>query len=153
MKHADSPSIAEKEPLSEGGELLFVYGTLCRAAGNGPHPLLGGARFLGEAAWRGELYRVDWYPGAVEGGDGEMVRGELYLLVEPAATLTALDDYEECGPAGGQEGEYRRVVTRVMRPDGREVAAWIYLYNRPVEGLEKIASGDFRTVAEEGKHG
>lgn len=124
-------------------DLLFVYGTLRLAAGGGVHRLLGGATFLGEALWPGRLYLVDGYPGAVPAGDGSLVRGELYRLAEPAANLTELDRYEECGPEYGAAAEYSRVVVRVASVDGPELEAWIYLYNRPVDRLVRIESGDF----------
>lgn len=125
-------------------DLLFVYGTLCRTAGGGMHRLLGSAVFLGEAVWRGSLYLVDGYPGAVTAGDSaSTVRGELYRLTEPAATLAVLDEYEECGQASAAEGEYLRSVTMVTCANGTPASAWIYLYNRPVTGLALIESGDF----------
>ena len=124
-------------------DLLFVYGTLRRSAGGGMNRLLGSARFLGKALWHGRLYFVDGYPGAVASTDGSLVRGELYRLTEPAVTLAVLDRYEECGPAFGPDAEYVRVVTTVIRDDGSEADAWIYRYNRPVEGLVRIGSGDF----------
>jgi len=125
-------------------DLLFVYGTLRRSAGSGTHPLLARAGFVGEARWPGRLYLVDGYPGAVPDetcADG--VRGELYLLTDPAADLATLDAYEECGPAWGADAEYVRTVTRVTLADGSRRDAWIYLYNRPVDGLARIESGDF----------
>jgi gamma-glutamylcyclotransferase (GGCT)/AIG2-like uncharacterized protein YtfP len=149
LKPADSTRITENNRLSGewpavgDTDLLFVYGTLRRTAG-GMHSLLGRAVFLGGATWPGRLYRVDGYPGAVASREpGATIRGELYRLVDPEETLAILDDYEECGPAFGPESEYRRLVTRVTRTDGTQVPAWIYLYNRPVDGLELIASGDF----------
>jgi gamma-glutamylcyclotransferase (GGCT)/AIG2-like uncharacterized protein YtfP len=149
LDNANHSRIAEKDRLSGSGqggapELLFVYGTLRRAACGGMHHLLGSAVFLGEATWQGRLYRVDGYPGAVPSREpAATVRGELYRLVDGGETLALLDDYEECGPAFGTESEYRRSVTRVTRADGTDVSAWIYRYNRPVAGLELIASGDF----------
>jgi len=124
-------------------DLLFVYGTLRRSADGGMNRLLGSARFLGKAVWHGRLYLVDGYPGAVASTDGSLVRGELYRLTEPAVTLAVLDRYEECGPEFGGENEYLRSVTTVTLEDGTETDAWIYLYHRPVDGLVRIASGDY----------
>ena len=125
-------------------DLLFVYGTLRRSAGSGMHPLLGMATFIGMAWWCGRLYLVDGYPGAVPDETcSARVAGELYRLADPAATLAALDAYEECGPSYGDDAEYVRAVTRVVMDDGSSRDAWIYLYNRTVDGLVRIESGDF----------
>lgn len=124
--------------------LIFVYGTLRRSASGAHHPLLGRAAFAGNASWRGRLYLVADYPGAVPDDTcGAGVGGELYLLADPEADLAALDAYEECGPAYGPDAEYVRSVTRVTLADASVREAWIYLYNRPVEGLERLESGDF----------
>lgn len=125
-------------------DLLFVYGTLRRSVAGGMHPLLGRAVFLGNAWWCGRLYLVDDYPGAVPDDTcSARVAGELYRLLDPAETLAALDAYEECGPPFGADAEYVRIVTGVTLADGSERSAWIYRYNRPVDGLVRIASGDF----------
>ena len=125
-------------------DLLFVYGTLRRSSDDGMHPLLGMADFVGEAWWCGRLYLVDGYPGAVpDESCSARVTGELYRLADPAQTLTALDAYEECGPRYGADAEYIRTVAGVTLSDGTVRHAWIYCYSRPVEGLERIESGDF----------
>lgn len=127
----------------EGPELLFVYGTLKRRVGGELHRLLRGrAVFVATATFAGRLFLVDGYPGVLADAAGE-VSGELYRLRDPAATLPVLDDYEECGPQFGDAAEYRRSVVAVTQADGSSCAAWIYLYNRPVAGLELIAGGEF----------
>lgn len=126
-------------------DLLFVYGTLRITASGCRHPLLDGAVFVGQARWCGRLYLVDGYPGAVPDETcSATVSGELYRLVDPPAVLAALDAYEECGPAYGPDAEYVRTMTGVTLADGSLRDAWIYRYNRPVDGLVRIESGDFR---------
>jgi gamma-glutamylcyclotransferase (GGCT)/AIG2-like uncharacterized protein YtfP len=152
VEQPTSSRITENDPLSgeEAIDLLFVYGTLAREGGGGSNPLLGSAVYLGEASWRGELYLVDWYPGAVASDEpGAMVRGELYRLTDPAAILETLDRYEECGPAFGADAEYVRELTVVSLGDGSSRDAWIYRYNRPVIGLRRLVSGDFRREGKE----
>jgi len=126
-------------------ELLFVYGTLRRDCGGGMHRYLADhAMFVGEALCRGRLYLLDGYPGAVADDSGSsLVQGELYRLQDPAATLATIDAYEECGTTCGAENEYVRTITRVVLADGTEAEAWIYYYNRPVDGLMRVNSGDF----------
>jgi len=124
-------------------DLLFVYGTLRRSASGGTHHLLGRAGFVGKAWWCGRLYLVGAYPAAVPDETcSARVAGELYRLPDPE-TLAALDAYEECGESFGPDAEYVRCVTRVTLADGSVRAAWIYLYNRSVDGLPRIESGDF----------
>ncbi len=122
---------------------LFVYGTLRRGASPMARLLRSGARYLGPATIRGRLYLIRHYPGAVPSEDPvERVHGELHRLLDPALLLH-LDDYEECSARHPPPHEYRREAVRVLCPAGAGVTAWAWLYNRPVEGLEPIPSGDF----------
>lgn len=116
-------------------ELLFVYGTL-RSRGSAA-ARMAPARLLGAASYRGRLYDLGRYPGAVSSNDpADVVRGELFALRSPAASLLAeLDRYE--GP------EFRRVRTRVRLDGGSLLESWIYLYNREVAHLPRVASGDY----------
>lgn len=165
---------------------LFVYGTLRRGSGTRIQARLEEeAAWLGPATVAGALYRVSWYPALVtlrtedavgvssgaacaagpavgsqqpKGGRCARVRGDLFRLADPQATLAWLDEYENVVPGDGRASEYRRVVEPVRLETGetaaprpglagrsglRPVTAWLYRYNRPVSGLERIASGDF----------
>jgi len=67
-------------------DLLFVYGSLRRGS---PHPLAirlaENARWLGLAGYRGLLFDIGAYPGAVPADDpARRVRGDLYRLTDPA---------------------------------------------------------------------
>lgn len=122
---------------------LFVYGSLmsraARATGN---RLRREARLLGEASLPGRLYRVSWYPAAVESRvPGELVHGELYALTSPAASLKWLDVYEGIRPGHAAGGDYRRVERNVRLVQGGEVLAWVYLWQRPVAGLQRVPDG------------
>ena len=124
---------------------LFVYGTLMQAY---DHPM---ARLLGEQAERagegsccGQLFQIKHYPGLVASSDvSDRVFGELFRLRETASLLAQLDDYEGCGPSAPQPTPYVRIVTPITRPDRTEIVAWVYLWNRPVDGLRRIVSGRF----------
>ena len=119
-------------------EYLFVYGLLRSDVGGPMQPVFNAAaRLVGRPSWPGRLYRVAEFPAAVASGDDDYVIGELYELGEDAADLLArLDAYEEV-PA-----DYLRVLSAVSC-EGREIEAWIYVWNRPTDGLERIVSGDF----------
>jgi gamma-glutamylcyclotransferase (GGCT)/AIG2-like uncharacterized protein YtfP len=115
---------------------LFVYGSLRRDAEGRPHPLLADAIHLGAATVPGALYRVDWYPGLVLGGDGT-VHGELYELPVDKVDhlLGALDDYEG--------GGFRRRKATVHTDGVAHADAWVYAYIGPTHALQAIAGGDY----------
>ncbi len=125
-------------------DLLFVYGTLLSGI---DHPmgrrLRREARLVGPARVRGRLYRVSWYPGVVDGVQGEVVHGELYRLADPGGTLLWLDEFE--GVTRGASSvtaprEYGRVVRDVTGPDG-PVRAWVYLYRGVVVEARREHAG------------
>lgn len=68
------------------------------------------------------------YPGAVPGNG--TVHGEVYRIDN--ATLAELDALRTRG------GEYARQL--IQTPYG---SAWMYVYQRPVDGLKLIESGDW----------
>ncbi len=68
--------------------------------------------------------------------------GEVYLLRDPAV-LRLLDNYEGCGPDAEVPAEYRRLLQTVTMDSGPQVEAWVYVYNWPVDKLQRIASGRF----------
>jgi gamma-glutamylcyclotransferase (GGCT)/AIG2-like uncharacterized protein YtfP len=124
---------------------LFVYGTLMRSMGHPMHDRLSAhGDFVGEGAFKGRLYLVRHYPGAVASAEaGDRVFGELYRLRKAEAAFQILDDYEGCAPGSPQPMEYHRKLERVVLNDGSYVTAWIYLYYRPIRGLPRIVSGRF----------
>lgn len=132
------------------GDYLFVYGTLRRDLGGRAHGLLArSAEFAGDATFRGRLYLVDDYPGAVPSDDlADKVFGEVYRLLEPGTVLAGLDAYEGCGPGAPSPTEYVRRRGCLWLWTGREAEAWIYLYNRATAGLRRIGSGTFRRRGE-----
>jgi gamma-glutamylcyclotransferase (GGCT)/AIG2-like uncharacterized protein YtfP len=102
-----------------------VYGSL-RSEFDNPYArrLRGHAEFVGRTTVPGSIFRIGKYPGYRREPEG-IVHGELWRLLDPEATLAALDEYE--GP------EYSRVVVN---------GAWIYLFSGAAAG-ERISSGDF----------
>ncbi len=126
-------------------EYIFVYGTLRRDTNSEMHHLLAKyAEFVSDATYRGKLYQIDYYPGAVPSDDpNDVVQGEVYLLDQADVVLPLLDLYEACGPAFPEPNEYSRQKQSVLLKDGRTVTTWIYLYNHPTEGLESIKLGNF----------
>ncbi|CAN5180477.1 gamma-glutamylcyclotransferase [soil metagenome] len=123
---------------------LFVYGTLMR---NSYHALARElkqrADYEGPARFNGRLYRVTHYPGVVASSAPEdWVFGDVYTLRD-RDLLTELDRYEGCGPDDPPPTQYLRLLQSVMLPSGPAVEAWIYIYNRPIDRLQRIVSGRF----------
>ncbi|MBO9670185.1 MAG: gamma-glutamylcyclotransferase [Sphingobium sp.] len=120
---------------------LFVYGHLRRGqSGCRLLELEQRTEWLGEAQVRGRLYDLGDYPGLVLGSN-DIVQGELIAFDDPAL-WTALDAYEDCDPDDPDTSEYRRI--EIDLPGGDR--AWTYVYNRPVESLDPIASGAWQGV-------
>jgi gamma-glutamylcyclotransferase (GGCT)/AIG2-like uncharacterized protein YtfP len=124
---------------------LFVYGTLMRGFDHPMAQLLSrSADFIGEARCRGRLYLIKHYPGLVASHDpADIVFGELYRLRAPEALLREFDMYEACGEGFKEPTEYVRRILPVMSGEGAASEAWTYVYNWPVTGLPRIASGRF----------
>ncbi|WKJ88970.1 gamma-glutamylcyclotransferase family protein [Methylomonas montana] len=124
-------------------QYLFVYGTLRRDQTSLiNHPLLADCIYIGEARIGAELYEVDRYPAAIAAESG-FVTGELYRLPNPEQTLAMLDIYEECAAQFQAPHEYARSQHPVILPGQQPLSAWTYLYNRPIDGLSRIRSGDY----------
>lgn len=124
-------------------DYIFVYGTLRRACTSGAHRIyLANAEFIFDAKVRGHLYRVSYYPALVLDESAGWVLGEVYRLTSPEQ-LQQLDAYEECTYPSQPQQQYQRKKTDVVTRTGKLMSVWIYAYQNPISGLEKIASGDF----------
>lgn len=121
-------------------DYIFVYGTLRRDANNPMSELLvRHAEFVGEAVYQGKLFKIDYYPGAIPSDDpNDSVPGEVFRLDHANAALPLLDQYEEVGPEFTEPNEYIRQQQTVVFNNGSAVAAWVYIYNRSTQGLERI---------------
>jgi gamma-glutamylcyclotransferase (GGCT)/AIG2-like uncharacterized protein YtfP len=119
---------------------LFVYGTLRLGYANDhARALEQGARFLGHARIPGRLFRVAHYPGlAGPQAASEWVKGDVFEGVT-AEMFQRLDDYEGA--------EYRRELAAVTMEDGKSLAAYVYLYLPPTDGLELIEGGDWTVIS------
>lgn len=127
-------------------DFLFVYGTLRQGNTNTMAAYLAAhAEFVTGGWFQGEMYLISYYPGVIASDQPDhRVFGEVYRLIDAQTALAVLDDYEECGTQHTQAAEYQRVKTRIFASDGRVLApVWIYLYQWPLAGKARIASGDF----------
>lgn len=127
---------------------LFVYGSLCRDRHDRLHVLLQkDCDYVGKAHAPGRLYCLGDYPGAVfdATGSDDWIYGEVYRLHHPTATFRQLDDYEECSRTYPEPHEYRRLQKTVTLNQSCSIIAWVYAYNHSLDGLTRIASGDYRS--------
>ncbi len=116
---------------------LFVYGTLRKNAASPLKSfLMRHSTYIDTGKIEGKLYRISWYPGAIE-AKGHYVLGDVFELHNPNTCLRKLDVYEDVPSL------YIRKETPVYLSDGRMITAWVYFYNQPVIGYQEITSGDF----------
>ncbi len=125
---------------------LFVYGSLRSGFRNPAYNYLTKYfRLLGEAVVKGKFYDAGPHPVAVPTNDTESyINGELYTINNPeefAWAIEQLDDYEGLNVEVGETPLYTRAITEVFQ-EGKGSIAWIYWYNRPVEGMPVIQFGD-----------
>ncbi|MGR3809414.1 gamma-glutamylcyclotransferase family protein [Jiulongibacter sp. NS-SX5] len=123
-------------------DLLFVYGTLMKkcSANEWSDFLQKNANYLGEAKTKGDLYKIDYYPGLILSEN--WVYGELFELNDPSYAFHYLDQYEDFNPAKPEKSLYLREKMEVLINDAVELA-WVYIFNRPYKHFEKYPQGRF----------
>jgi gamma-glutamylcyclotransferase (GGCT)/AIG2-like uncharacterized protein YtfP len=126
-------------------DYLFVYGTLRQESGKKISRVLACyADFIATATYQGKLYQINDYPGAVPSANAnDVVHGEVYKLSCSDIILAQLDDYEECSHSFPEPTEYNRCQQTIKLETSEMISAWMYLFNRPIAGLQRIQSGDF----------
>ena len=103
---------------------VFVYGTLM--SGQSACGMLRNAEFVGHGVLHDyAMYDLGSYPGIVP-GKGEDVLGEVYIV--DTDTLRKLDGYE------GEGSLYRRESACVSLDRKNSVSAYVYVWNREVQG-------------------
>jgi gamma-glutamylcyclotransferase (GGCT)/AIG2-like uncharacterized protein YtfP len=127
---------------------IFVYGLLKSMYDNEA------ARFIrkhciliGEGTVPGRLFDLGTYPGIVyETNAKTFVTGEVFeIITNKAGLVEYLDEFEECGPDFEQPNEYRKEVIPV-NVNGTIYQASSYIYNRNLEGLKVIESGNYNDI-------
>jgi pyruvate carboxylase len=138
-------SIEESVVLPEKeADYLFVYGTLRHEFGNELHKIIAkNSEFEGMASYQGEMYMVAEFPGIVPSESvSNQVVGELYKINSTEKLFAILDDYEEYDPNNEADSLYVRKKISLSF-GGMLIDSWAYLYNKSLDYLEKIESGDF----------
>lgn len=119
-------------------EAVFVYGTLRRGGSN--HFRMANAVPVGAGSVSGKMYRIDWYPALVCGGEDSVI-GEVYLV--SAEHLCALDAFEGITPDADEPREYRRAKVMVVMEPGESMDAWVWEWIGPVCDAELLDDGDW----------
>jgi gamma-glutamylcyclotransferase (GGCT)/AIG2-like uncharacterized protein YtfP len=67
----------------------------------------------------------------------------LYEMRSAPAVLRQLDEIEGFRPAEPDASLYNRMKAPVTLDDGPTLDAWVYFYNAPLGGAQRIESGDY----------
>ena len=124
-------------------DLVFFYGTLMSGfKRRGRERLDSKLQAEGRGWIPATLFDLGIYPAAIPASDGR-VRGEVHRMLDTDTVLTVLDDIEGYRPSEPDASLYMRVETPVTLDDGRVATAWVYFYNAPLGGAQRIESGDY----------
>jgi gamma-glutamylcyclotransferase (GGCT)/AIG2-like uncharacterized protein YtfP len=75
---------------------------------------------------------------------GQAVTGELYQLPDMRHAFEMLDIVEGVRGYESRISLFRRAILRVTTPDSKTYPAWVYLYDKEVQDLQRISSGVWR---------
>ncbi len=122
-------------------QYLFIYGTLLQSDNEFALYLQKNSTLHGKGKFKGRLYNVGEYPGAVLDKAGSYIYGSIVRLNDPAV-LNTLDIYEGYGPEQPKPNLFIRKMIKSETNKGI-VDCWVYLYNLPVGDLRQISSGNY----------
>ncbi len=135
--------VINSELIMDSNSYLFVYGTLLSEGNEFASFLMENSIFYSNAKFRGKLYDIGEYPGAIsDPGCGYFVHGQVFFMNDPETILRRLDDYEGFGDDQPQSNEFIRELIEV-ETDDQLLKCWGYLYKFPVDGLWHIKSGNY----------
>lgn len=123
---------------------LFVYGTLLYHAENIMSEYLSQkSSFHGKGFIYGQIYKVDYYPGATyDPSSSHQVFGDIVQLKNPQQVFEVLDHYEGYNANSPETSLFIREIIPVQIQD-KVIHAWVYLFNRPTEEYPVIESGNY----------
>lgn len=122
--------------------LLFIYGTLLNHNNDFAVYLKDHSHFFANGKVRGKLYDIGEYPGAVLDDSDEYIYGVILQIDDPEVVFLEIDDYEGYGDEQPEPNEFIRILTEVETAT-EIVACYVYVYNLPVDGLQKIEGGRY----------
>lgn len=132
--------------MTQSKELLFTYGTLRRGVESPMQRFLTDrTTWLGEATFQGKLYYVGGHPAAIPSSlKKDTVTGDLFEIDGSSDLIRRLDQYEGFDKNNHTASLYIRDKKNVRLNDTTEILdAWIYLFNKGVDGSKQIHSGDY----------
>lgn len=123
----------------------MVYGTLQKDSGNAMSEfLLRNSEYVGKGYFQGKLYKISWFPGAVQSDDAcHRVFGSIFKLKHAETVFKVLDDYEGYDASDEASSLFKREIRDCFTENGDAVKAWVYLYNQNVKDAPRMLSGDF----------
>jgi len=122
-------------------QYLFIYGTLLQSGNEFALYLQKNSTVHSKGKFKGRLYDIGEYPGAVLDKSGSYVYGNIVLLNDPVV-LNNLDIYEGYGSKQPKPNLFIRKLISA-ETDNVPLKCWVYLYNLPLMGLHLITSGDY----------
>lgn len=127
-------------------DYLFVYSSLLQGFPTPDYEYVSQYfDFVGPAKTRGKLSVLNDIVVGTPTEEERYVTGELYRIKEQdhfSFAIGQLDEYEGVNPEPPREPLYVRTTADVALDDGTHVNAWVYWYNKPVDGLPVIESGN-----------
>jgi gamma-glutamylcyclotransferase (GGCT)/AIG2-like uncharacterized protein YtfP len=121
----------------------FFYGTLMTGFDRRRRAGIEGKLRHRRRGWiRASLYDLGIYPAAIPDPDG-CVWGEVYEMEDVPGVLAALDEIEGFREAHPDQSLYTRQLYPVQLETGPVLDAWVYFYNAPLGGAQRIDSGDY----------
>lgn len=124
--------------------LLFVYGSLLADDNEFANYLRQNSILITKATFKGRLYNIDDYPGAILDVAGYDINGAICKLFNPDEALKVLDEYEGFGDDEEQPNLFVRTIIEATTPAGK-IECWVYIYNLPIEAHTEIANGNYAT--------
>jgi gamma-glutamylcyclotransferase (GGCT)/AIG2-like uncharacterized protein YtfP len=127
---------------------LFVYGTLRKGRISTFLPQI--APFLKaktKGFVKGRLFDVGEFPAAKPSSlSSKKVYGDLVEITPGRINdvLHALDNYEEIDISTPENSLFKRDIVDVITNNGDKIKAWIYWYNKDIQGLNEIKDGIYR---------
>lgn len=121
----------------ESTNYLFIYGTLLpEISGRMSKWMAKNSEVICSGSIPGFLYLISDYPAAIYDNEtSDCVQGLIVELPNKVHCFSILDSYE------GKE--YLRTINHVTGKDSIERMCWMYLYNRPINNLQLISTGNY----------
>jgi gamma-glutamylcyclotransferase (GGCT)/AIG2-like uncharacterized protein YtfP len=124
-------------------EYVFFYGTLMTPFNRpGRQRVEPDLTYVGRGSIAAALFDLGIYPAAVPASEGR-VWGEVYEMRSAHMVLRELDEIEGFRPSEPDASLYNRLKAPVTLESGESVDAWVYFYNAPLGGAQRIESGDY----------